>query len=216
MKFTKVLSIFLTLLIVSNFQSALADVGLEVKGGTMGVGGGLVLGLASHANLRLGAQKYEISADFTEDGLEYKAEFKPDNQYLLLDLMPFENGNLRLTVGTIKNDNEIVASATVQSSTNIGGSAISLGRVDSVIGFNSSASYLGIGWGNAVRPSKRIGFTVDLGIMNQGSPIARLTVDDPSNTVTQADIDQEAADLEEELKDFKMYPVLALGLTVRF
>ncbi len=101
-------------------------------------------------------------------------------------------------------------------------------NLNTQVGFNSIAPYLGVGWGNAVKKGSQWRFSLDAGVLFQGSPEAKFTtsgtvdagagagaisVNDP---LFQNDIDKEEQNLNDELKDFKALPVISLGTSYRF
>jgi hypothetical protein len=82
-----------------------------------------------------------------------------------------------------------------------------------------AAPYLGIGWGNVAGAG--VNFYADLGVMFMGSPKATITPDCTGLSGAQCSALQgqaaaEQAKLEDQLKHFKTYPVLNLGLTIGF
>ena len=63
------------------------------------------------------------------------------------------------------------------------------------------------------------GFTLDVGVLMQGEPNVDFnsTGGDLSNDPTfQANLKQEEANAEDDIKGFTVYPVLALGVSYRF
>ena len=81
------------------------------------------------------------------------------------------------------------------------------------------APYLGIGWGNAADDNTldlpvAIGFSLDIGAFYTGSPDVVLT--DSSGVVPVADLLAEQAQIEDDLSGFKFYPVITVGIHIRF
>jgi hypothetical protein len=82
-----------------------------------------------------------------------------------------------------------------------------------------AAPYLGIGWGNVAGAG--FNFYADVGVMFMGAPKARINGDCPAPgsaacNQLQAQAAAEQANLEDQLKHFKAYPVLNIGLTIGF
>ena len=89
---------------------------------------------------------------------------------------------------------------------------------------NSVAPYIGIGWGNAVKPGKRWGFSTNLGVMFPGSPKVEITpgfgpvalaipgLQQRINT----DIEAERKKQESDLNWLNVYPVFSLGVSYQF
>ena len=85
---------------------------------------------------------------------------------------------------------------------------------------NSWAPYLGIGYGNVW--TRGVNFYFDIGVMYMGSPKASLSVNcgPTANPVqcaaAQSQVAAEQARVEDELKNFKYYPVANIGITIGF
>ena len=89
--------------------------------------------------------------------------------------------------------------------------------------FNSTAPYLGIGWGNPVAKGKGWGFVTDVGVLFQGSPKVSSTVTCTQAAVTagvcptmQQSVADGATQLESDLKNYKYYPVISIGVSYQF
>lgn len=200
--------------------AAALDFAVGAHGGTMGTGIEATFGLNSHLNLRAGINsgEYEIMEVEDDGGLEYddpKVDF--DNQYLMLDIYPFSGGNMHLTAGYFINKNSITAGAVVtDSNQNVGNNPAPVGtRVNSLIKFEDGG-YVGIGFGNAASGGL-IHFGLDIGVVMQGSPQVGIQVLDPTGVErTDPDVEAERQDLENEVKDADMWPVVNLSLSFQF
>ena len=195
------------------------DFAVGAHGGTMGTGIEATLGLNSHLNLRAGINEgeYEVMEIEADEGLEYDnptVDF--DNQYLMLDFYPFSDGNLHLTGGYFKNKNTITAAGRIDDSNQfIGETEAPIDtEVTGFIAFDDG-TYAGIGFGNAASGGF-IHFGLDIGVIMQDAPQVGYAVIDSTGTIQDEDIEQERADLQEEVKDFDMWPVVNLSLSVQF
>ncbi|MCE2907132.1 MAG: hypothetical protein LW814_19325 [Anabaena sp. CoA2_C59] len=87
---------------------------------------------------------------------------------------------------------------------------------------NSVAPYLGIGWGNAVKPGKHWGFSTSLGLMFAGSPKVVLTPEFAPGTrpalkeQINNNIEAERKKQESDLNWLNIYPVFSLGVSYQF
>ena len=90
-----------------------------------------------------------------------------------------------------------------------------ISNLDVTVDFNDIAPYVGIGFGNAVK-SAGFNFVADLGVIFQGTPKSEISVTGTAANAAAADIAKEQADLDDALGSFKVYPVLAVGLSYRF
>lgn len=183
--------------------------GIGVRAGTTGIGADVAWDLAPTLSARVGysALKWNQDVD-TSSGIEYDGKLKLSNLNTFVDFHPL-GPVFRLTGGVIFNDNKYDVRAARFGGTLNG--TVEAGR--------SAAPYLGIGWGTV--SGTGINFYADIGVMFMGSPKARLTANCgslPAATCTQLRNEAAAEErrLEDELKDFKHYPVLNLGLTVGF
>jgi len=189
--------------------------GLGLKAGTLGYGLEGTFSLSEHFNVRAGFNDYSDTASETDGGITYDAKLDLGTVALLLDWHPFA-GTFRVSAGLMKNDNAIGLTATPTSNQTIGGTTYTPAQIGTLAGdvtFNSTAPYLGIGWGNAARRG-RFGFTAEIGAMFQGSPKVSLRAS--GGAVSQADLTSEAQEAQSDLSDFKTYPVLSIGFSVRF
>lgn len=185
--------------------------GIGVRAGTTGVGADVAWSVAPTLSARLGYSGLKWDHDVTTNsGVRYDGKLKLSNFNALLDFSPL--GPFRITGGFIFNDNKFDAVGNTGAG---GGSSLS----GTVKAGKSAAPYLGIGYGNV--SGLGVNFYADLGIMFMGSPKASLTANCGTLTAGQCSTLQgqaaaEQARLEDELKNFKNYPVLNIGLTVGF
>jgi hypothetical protein len=87
--------------------------------------------------------------------------------------------------------------------------------LDGQVEFKKFAPYAGIGYGRPI--SSGLSLTFDLGVVFQGTPTATL-----NGTCTgacggfQNDVKAQEASLNDAIKNFRYYPVVALGLAYTF
>jgi hypothetical protein len=204
-------------------QAAVVGVGVTAKVGTTGLGVDLTVPLISNwLNLRSGYNFGELRPSTTQAGIKYKGDLHLESVPILLDLHPF-HGNFRITGGVFYNKNDLGLSSTVGPGTEIGGIVIPPGQ-STTLNANVSwseewAPYLGIGWGNAADDNTldspiAVGFSLDIGAYYMGSPDVLLT--ESSGLVPPGDLLLEQQQLEDDLSDFKFYPVITVGIHIRF
>jgi hypothetical protein len=180
--------------------------GIGVRAGTTGVGADVAWSIAPTLSARLGYSGLKWDRDIDTDNVRYEGKLKLSNFNTMLDFSPI--GPFRLTGGLIFNDNKYDVRG-----------AFGGGSIAGTVKGKRAAPYLGIGYGNV--SGMGVNFYADLGIMFQGSPKARLTAECGSLSAgdcstLQAQAAAEQARVEDELKNFKYYPVLNIGLTVGF
>jgi len=194
---------------------------------TLGVGASITKSITPNFNARVGINGLGVGADITETDVTYKADLNLSNISTVIDYHPFQNSGFRLTGGLVFQDNNIKGQGTpTNNSITIGNDTYTsndLQSVDAKVSFpNSVAPYVGIGWGNAVKPGRRWGFSFNLGVMFTGSPEIDITPTyGPSITPAvrnqiDTSIQQEVRDLEDDLEWLNIYPVLSLGISYQF
>lgn len=196
-----------------------ADVGVGVKGGTLGTGLELTAGLTESINARVGFNQFTYSTSGTESDIDYDVDFKLQNAAAILDWHPFK-GAFRLSVGYVFNNNviEMTGKPTGVNSFELNGNTYTLDGLDGEVAFTNGA-YVGIGWGNAGK-GKGFGVNFEIGAFYQGSPDFSLTargdsliVDDPT---FKADLAREEADAQDDIAEYDWYPVVSLGISYTF
>ncbi|WP_158968195.1 hypothetical protein [Paraglaciecola sp. L3A3] len=216
-----------------------SGLGFSAKVGTLGPGLELDYRFNDYFNVRLQGNSYAYDDDFEEDGIDYTGELDLSTYGLLVDWRPFA-GTFRFTGGAYSNSNELRGSAESDGTDEFeigdqeyrGSSSDPLRLQTSVTLGSGTAGYFGLGWGNS-DPSGFM-FSFELGVLFSGAPEVEL---DYSGTAVRADgqgssfdvngssaeaqtfraeIDTEVANLEEDISEFEMYPVIALGIGYRF
>lgn len=184
--------------------------GLSVAGKASTAGYGVEIGyrfnnfFAVRGGINTGS--YDYSA--TDAGIDYDYSLDFDNYPVLLDWHVF-GGDFRLTGGVVSNSNKLTGTATGLLSI---GSGTYATTATTDVSFDKSSPYVGFGW--AALPSAKggLGFSFDIGVLAHGSPTVRLTAPGAS----AGDIAAEEAALNDELKDFKYWAVVSLGIGYTF
>lgn len=197
-------------------------VALSAKVGSTGIGGDITVGLSRAVNLRAGVQGFGRSETRTQEDIEYDADVTLLTGLLVFDLHPGGKG-FRLSAGGYYNGNEVSAVSSDDATYTINGRvyrASDIGRIEGDVDFDEVAPYLGIGWGNAVAPGSRMRFAFDLGAFYQGTPNVQLRATPVNPALVPpgfaADLEAERQTIQDDLEDYKIYPVLTLGVSYRF
>jgi len=190
------------------------------KFGTLGFGAEIYKSFTPAFNARLVANAFQFDDSGTEDDVTYDYEVDLNTMGAMLDWHIFRGG-FRLSAGAVANGNEVSLVAKPTASYTIGDTtytAAEVGTLNGKIDFDSVAPYVGIGWGNPVGMGKRLSLNLDVGVLFTGEPTVALTADGllASNAAFQADLQREQQNVQEELNDLELYPVVALGLTYQF
>jgi hypothetical protein len=223
MKTTILVSLLFAGLAAANLASA-ADIGTSVDLGTTGLGLHGTTPLAAQLNARFGVNFASYSYDGNTSDVEYDFKLKLATADLLLDYHPFDSG-FRISGGAVYNGNKIEARAkpNAEGTYDINGNtytASEVGALSGKIDFRKAAPYLGIGWGNVLKQTGW-GVGLDLGVAFQGSPKTMLASTGCRASAADCarlarDVAEENARLADEVSDFKVYPVIRVGVSYRF
>lgn len=185
-------------------------IGIGVRAGTTGIGVDVAKNILPTLDVRVGYSALKWGFDQKTDNVSYDGDLKLSNFSTLLDFHPL--GPLfRVTGGLIFNSNKFEATGRPNSIPGSFNATVESGR--------RAAPYVGIGWGNVA--GMGVNFYADLGVMFMGSPKATINADCTGLTAAQCTALQnqaatEQSRLQDELKSFKAYPVLNLGITIGF
>jgi hypothetical protein len=193
-------------------ETRAVSVGANVS--SLGVGVEAGYRINPYFGLRGGANYFSLSLDRTIDDIKYNTDFDLKSGGLVLDVFPFR-GNFRISAGARINGNQADISGTPTSNVTIGNTTYTpaqVGRLNGDIDFNTVAPYVGIGFDGHITDALTIGF--DLGVLYQGKPSVSLSATNPA--VSQADLNRERANIEDDLKMLQFYPVATVSLKYRF
>lgn len=206
------------LLFNTSFAETPSDSQYAITGkvGTLGLGADLTYRINNKINARFNFNGGSVDADGEEDGINYTGNLEAQTIGGLVDYHPMASG-LRISAGLYSNGNELDLNAN-GGNAQIGDTNYDLSNtnLNTNVSFKSVAPYLGLGWGNAVKMGSKWRFALDAGVLFQGSPNAKITVTGNNANVSQADINEEEQNLNDDLKDFKAYPVISAGVSYRF
>lgn len=195
------------------------------KAGTLGLGVDLVGEIIPQLNGRVGIGDLGINVEVSSDRIDYDGDVNLGGIPLLLDWYPAKSG-FRLTGGLVINNNEVdldAQSSDRDRTITIGDREFTVNDVGDIEGdveFNDIAPYIGIGFGNHVKPGRQWAFTVDLGIMFQGAGDVSLKANNASQAALDlglnAQLEREEDDIQDEVDNFKVYPILQIGVSYQF
>jgi hypothetical protein len=204
-----------------------AETALGVRAGTSGAGVELTTRLASRIDLRLALAGWDQDLTVTTDDVRYDGTLELRHALALLDWHP-AGGAFRLTAGAAFNDDALEATAPVADLVAAEvpelPPGLDLGTLRGHAQGDAVAPYLGFGWGDPVGGDGGWSFALDLGAIFLGSPDVSLTLDTPLPIDTipglRELVDQflagEEADLEEEIGDYDVLPVVSFSVGYRF
>lgn len=207
-----------------------AQVALGAKAGTLGVGMELTFRIGGPVNARLGLNAYDYSERREASDIEYDGDANLRTATALLDWHPGGRG-FRLTGGLVYNATTLEGRSVPPPSGfyDIGGVRVPVelvGTLDGEIDFDPVVPYAGLGWGNALGAGGGWSFSLDLGVIFQGQGDVTLTPVLPPGSpiltvpgareLLQIQLERESREIEEDIADYDLYPVVALGVSYRF
>ena len=210
------------ILLLTFFSAGMAhadnDFGVGVKAGTLGLGLEASWQPLPYLEVRIGANAFDYSNDGGVAGIDYDQELSLESFYGTANIH-FPISPMRVTAGYYSNGNELLLINDQMLDLEIGGvlyPGAGIGTLSSLTTFANGAPYFGIGYDFTI--AGKIGMNVDFGVLWQGDPEVTLTADgalsgDPG---FQAALEAERQELEEDLSDFKAWPVLQLGFVYKF
>jgi hypothetical protein len=210
-----------TVLALGAATAASADnaFGFGVKAGTLGLGVEGTWRPLPYMDIRFGANRFDYTDTRSETGVIYDAELNLDNYYITgnfrFPLSPF-----RLTAGVYSNGNEVNAvSGDNGAIIVIGGDPYPsdlVGTLSARGSFDSTAPYVGVGFDFSL--FGKVGMNLDFGALWQDSPRVEIASDGilSGNPTFEASLEAERLELENNLSDYKVWPVISLGFVVNF
>ncbi len=202
--------------------------GLNV--GTNGAGIDISVPMTESLNIRASLNGATYSQSETESDIAYDVSGDLLTVGAILDYYPVQSSQFHLSAGAFYNGNQIEGNGKPTSGTyeinDIEYDADEIGSLDAALDFNGIAPYVGLGWGYNSSTSGW-GFSFDVGALYHGTPQVAMDVtrgsgipSDPMGDALfeeiQADVEEQRKTTEDDLSDFKWYPVVRIGLTYKF
>ncbi len=184
------------------------------------LGPGLELGLRPFQpiNLRVTGNYFKHNFNGTYDDIKYDVDVTWTTGGALVDIHPFPLG-FRFTLGAFANHNRIDLQAEPDIAYVIGNQVYDGADLASITGdvsFDPIAPYFGLGWGSS--GYSRIYFSVDVGLMYQGSAKVRLDATGIATTYAgfYEELERERQNIEDDIDEHKWYPVVMIGFGFSF
>jgi hypothetical protein len=201
-------------------SAALAEghaIGLKV--GAFGLGAEYTHELTERIAIRGALYGSQLGVDVEESGIEYQADLVFDSLTAGVDFHPLKSA-LRLSVGLMKNDNELELLSRPTTNQTIGDTTYTPAQIGTLTGtlhFDDTAPFAGLGW-DWSRDKRMFGMSLDLGVVDQGDAVVTLRGNGTllGNPSFEQDINAEAAELAAEGSDYDLVPFLSVGFQFRF
>ena len=192
-------------------EEGAARFGIGIKAGTPGAGVELSMPFTSNFGGRLGFNYFTYSYDTTQEGIDYDADLTLLSIAALIDWHP-TGGSFRVSGGVIYNGNEVEGKAS--GDLKIGENEYTDVKAKAKVDFDDIAPYVGIGWDTSFGAERQWGFICDIGVIYHGTPNVSFTA--TGTGIDPADVQEEKKELEDNIEDFRFYPVITLGLIYKF
>ncbi len=200
--------------------------GFAISGhaGTIGVGGGVIIGVAPKLNLRGMLGFIPGDPEVEIEGVDWAFDL-PTFILTTVDFYPMSGFHLSAGGLIISKGGDIAAVGTAAGRTEeFGGTDYTLTAEDKLVStfkLKSFQPYAGIGFGNGI--GKLIGINLDVGLGFGEKPTVTVTPQGPLandpivGAQFRADVQAEVLDIENDIPEyFKFYPVFALSISVGF
>ena len=208
--------------------------GIGFKAGSLGAGGEAALGLSRHFSLRAGANFFAYNRTFNDKGISYPTAMTLRSGQMTIDWFPF-GGSFHISPGVAYDDNRVTARPFVATGQNftLNGTAYKSGSTPvSGWAYGSGkpiAPMLLVGWGNLAHRTKHMIFSVEGGVMYQGTPKISMGLSGNvcdtsgafcrsilSDATALANVAALQAKLNHNASPYVVYPVFMIGIGYRF
>jgi hypothetical protein len=188
---------------------------------TLGYGASVGFGFTPLFGIRLAGHTGSYSRNLHKESIEYNGKLKLNNGGAILDVYPLGSG-FRLSGGVFANSDKIDLASKPGGTVTVNGvpyPTAAIGNITGDVKFSKTSPYAGIGFGT--KPSgSGFGVTFDLGVLYQGSPKLRVQAN-PTNPALvppsfNANLEAERAKTENDIKNYKYYPVVGIGFSFSF
>lgn len=192
---------------------------VAAKIGALGLGLEYAYSLSDRLAVRVGFNGGGFGFDAVESGIAYNFDVNWDSLSAGVDFHPTK-GAFRVSGGVLRNDNSLDAVSRAASSFVVGGTEYTpaeVGTLTARASFAKTAPFVGVGW-DWSRRADLFGVSLDLGVLDQGSPRVALRADGglAADPMFANDIATEQAQLTDALKSYDLIPYASLGFVFRF
>ena len=202
----------------ANAQTQPAHTTVGMTGGTLGIGPQVAYRMSGTVGVRANATFFGLGREVDSDGVNYDGDLKLRSFGGSVDIYPM-GGGFRISPGLRISSNRVELDAEPTEDVEIGDNVYTpeeIGSISGEVEARKLAPTLTVGWGGGMGGGLKFGF--DAGVMFQGSPeVTELsttgTLSDPE---LQADIERERSEIEQDLDNYKYYPIVQLSLGYAF
>ncbi len=193
-----------------------SDMSIGVRAGTLGIGPEISKLVTSHVGLRVGINFFSESHTFNQSNANVDATLKLKAFTGLLDLYPGARGSFHLSAGVITNPVTVTGSGTPSGNITINNTQYTPGQVGTMTltgEWPSASPYVGLGFGTPAASHAALHLVFDIGAAIGKPNITLTSTGAASNATLQSDLAAQVSTIQNKVP---VYPVVALGLVVRF
>ena len=204
-------------------QDAGSDGGIRfsaaVTGGTLGIGPEVGARFSDHVGVRASATFLGVSGDIDPDDITYDGKLKLESYGLMADIYPLGE-HFRISAGARINKNRARVSATPATDVDVGDDTYTPAQIGTLRGraeVKKFAPAVTVGWSGGNRRGFMFGF--DAGVLFQGSVRIREFTSTGSlsnNAAFRANLEAERRDVQDDVDDYKLYPIVQFSIGYRF
>ena len=184
--------------------------------GTLGLGAEGTFYLTDWANFRLGAHYGTLVYKTTTRGIDYEYDYSALTSMWLIDLYPGFHRNFRFSAGALLKATSVSLDGQPRRSMTFGDRTYTPEQIGGISGkatFDTFSPYIGIGFGNPVRPDQLLQFSFDMGLTVQDYSL-RLDADNPK--VSEAAMSRLRSDVSKKIDWLKIYPIISFSISYHF
>ena len=193
-----------------------SDMSVGVRFGTLGVGPEVAKLITSHVGVRVGINFFSQSHTFTQSNANIAATVKLKAVTGLVDLYPGARGSFHLTAGVASNPITVTGSGTPSGNITINGNSYTPAQVGVMTAtgeWPSASPYVGLGFGTPAASHTALRFVLDFGAVISKPNVGLTATGAASNPTLQSDLTAQISTIRNKVP---VYPVVALGIVVRF
>ncbi|MCI5046966.1 MAG: hypothetical protein MRY59_05655 [Aquisalinus sp.] len=191
-------------------------------GGTTGVTLEVKAKLRSTLVARSGVSwlNFELNGEELDD-ITYDSQIDINTLSMAADYHPFKNPWM-MSVGLYMGKRELSLNSRITDNVVIGGQTFTPGEVGEIVGvaaMDDIATFIGLGWDNTFYTKKKWSYFIRGGITVSGSPNIELTSVGgtlSNNPALISELEVEEASAQEDIDEYKFYPILEAGASYRF
>lgn len=213
--------LLLSLAFAASPLPAQANFSAGIRAGSLGLGLEAAKLITPNIAIRGGAYRFSRSFSRTESDVQFDVDLAFKAFSGIVDLYPAARGSFHLSGGLISTPVKIdgTGKPTGASYTfnDVDYPTAQVGTVTGTARWPKTLPYVGLGWGTPASSSGGLSFLFDLGV-GIGKPTIALSASAATpGSALAADVEAERVKIADKVNKYlKVYPVVSLGLAIRF